>query len=140
MNAESCDAPAVHRYHFELASGNGHSVAHSRKPAKLGKRVSSERRPVALGYLHAMVGADVDQRHRTIELQDTVQFDRTSRCHVILVGDVTNDFLDEIFHGHDAGGSTVLVENDSHVGPRAAKIVEHSLRRPAVRDIERLTS
>src|SRR4029078_8992845 len=138
MYAQGSDSTTIHGNHFKLAPGNRNSVTHSGKTAELGERISAECGPVAFGNLHAMVGADIDQGHRAIQLENSIRLDRGPCSHVVFVSDVTDYFFDEIFHRDDAGCSSILVENDSHVRTCLSQIVENFFRRPGVRNVKRL--
>lgn len=61
MHPQRCDSPSIHRDYFELTAWNGNAIAHLRKTAQSGERISAKRGPVALGNLYAMIGAHVDE-------------------------------------------------------------------------------
>src|SRR5688572_2744557 len=138
VNAKSGYAAAVHRDHLQLTARDGHTVAHPRKPPELRESIPAERCPVSLGNLYSMVRADVDQRHRSIELEYTVGFDRRSCGEIVFIRDVADDLLNEVFHRDDACSSAVFVEHHSHMRTGLPKIVEDTLGSAAVRDVKTL--
>jgi hypothetical protein len=40
-----------------------------------------------------------------------------ARSRVGLVPDLADQLFDEVFHGHDAGGTAVFVDHERHLGP-----------------------
>ncbi len=138
MYPESGDAPPIHRHDFHFSPRDRDPVTHAWEASQLCESESSERRPVAVGNLDAIVRTDIDQRQRSRELQHAICHYGFARGEVVFVGDVSDDFLDEVLHRDDARGAAVLVQHDSHMRPGFPQIVEHSLRRTAVGHVHRL--
>ena len=54
--------------------------------------------------------------------------------NVVLVRDLTDDLLEHILDGDDAGHVTVLVHHDRHVVARVAEILQQDIEALAFRD------
>jgi len=138
MDSERGDPPAVHRYHFHFSVRDRDAIAHPWQSSEFGERVAAQRGPVTFGDLYTVVGSNIDQRQRAGQLEHAVRDHRFARREIVFVGDVADDFLDQILHRDDAGGASVLIEHHGHVRSRLSEVVQDALRRPAVGDVHRL--
>ena len=109
MNPERGNPPAVHRHHFHLSPRNWYPISHPRQASQLRERVSAQCSPVTFWYLHAVIGAHIDERHGSSQLEHAIRDHGFTRGEIVLVGNVADDFFHEVFHGDDARGATVFI-------------------------------
>ena len=130
IDSKSLDPPAVHLAHGKNRSASDHAVAHHRQPAQHSENVPADSRVVLVGDSKTEVFvqlADVGAaRHQSLAGSGVQRGLRVFR-RVVLVEDLTDDFLEQIFHRDDAGGSTVLVEHDRHVLLQPLEVGENLL-------------
>jgi hypothetical protein len=88
QNAQGSDSATVHGNYLELGAVYSHPVSNPRQSAKSREDVAAERRPVTLRNVEVVVIPCVDEGKRTGELEHTIQFQRGTSGHVILVRDV----------------------------------------------------
>src|SRR5947207_153160 len=119
-DAHAADAPSLDTLHDELGAARLDGFAGLGKSPELGHDESTERVVVRRGFggrqvkveglahvleWHARVHQGLALRHR----DDHLLLD------VVLVTDLPDDLLDEIFDGHEAARAAVLVDDDRDV-------------------------
>src|SRR5215208_5217869 len=117
VDTKEIDLSSLHRLHGKDRPACDYPVAHFRKPTKDSEYKSADCSSILVRNIEA---------EAFIELAD-VRAPRDHRlaracqdgfCHilgcVVLVENLSDDFLEKIFHRDNARSSTVLVEHDCH--------------------------
>ena len=132
------DPTAVHLDDFEHPPVVSDPVTRLGKAAKLGDDEASQRLEMAVGqhqpeFLLEVVAVD-QARHLTLIARlrgRSVGFDR-----IVLVGDLTEDLLQEILDGDDAGSASVFVDDDRQGPALTLHVDEQLIERARVGDGE----
>ena len=92
------------------------------KPATVSYGPSSGTRDA--GALEQFVGAEACRGRSS----QSVRPDDAGAGAVVLVGDLADEFLDEVLERGDAGGAAVLVDDDGHLVAAPAQLAEQQRR------------